>query len=336
MDHPRIWLLLGPRRGDNNQLLALGEALGLPFETRSLDYRRSARMIMRLAPSSIGHLCPESRAWLVPPWPDLVIGIGRRSVPVARWIREQSGDRARLVRLGHPRAPSDWFDLVITTHQYPVPEAANVVRLPLAMNRFARAPEPTAVEQGFLDGLPRPHFLLSLGGTAPMWRLDHDALIEAVRALLARARRERGTVIVIPSPRTPADSLALVESEIGVDGAPGIIAASELRYPVALADADEHFVTADSVSMISEAIATGKPVGLIPVEPDARGHWRLGDDPEDTQLRDPRRFWRHVESLGLAGTVTNPRRGRVGDPVALAIGAIRDRLGPGFAPLEPA
>ncbi len=41
----------------------------------------------------------------------------------------------------------------------------------------------------------------------------------------------------------------------------------EVRYAVLLADADAHFVTADSVSMISEAIMTGKPVGLIAVEP---------------------------------------------------------------------
>ena len=30
---PRIWVLLGPRTGDNNQVLALAEALGLPFDT---------------------------------------------------------------------------------------------------------------------------------------------------------------------------------------------------------------------------------------------------------------------------------------------------------------
>ena len=35
---PRIWVLLGERRGDNNQLLALAEALQLPFQTRTLEY----------------------------------------------------------------------------------------------------------------------------------------------------------------------------------------------------------------------------------------------------------------------------------------------------------
>ena len=81
-----------------------------------------------------------------------------------------------------------------------------------------------------------------------------------------------------------------------------------------LADGDEHFVTADSVSMISEAVVTGKPVGLIPVEPDARGRRRLGPDPDKTRIRDPRRFWAEVEAKGLVGTVDQPETRRVRGP----------------------
>ena len=32
---PLVWLMLGNRRGDNNQLLALADGLGLPFETKA-------------------------------------------------------------------------------------------------------------------------------------------------------------------------------------------------------------------------------------------------------------------------------------------------------------
>ena len=140
---PRVWLLIGRRRGDNNQVLALGEALGVPFETRTMFYKWTARLRMKLFPQGTAHLTPDSRRWLQPPWPDLVIGIGQRTVPVARWIRNQNGGRTRLVRLGHPRARNELFDLVITTRQYPVPPGENVVTLPLAMNRFREPPKPT-------------------------------------------------------------------------------------------------------------------------------------------------------------------------------------------------
>ena len=321
---PRVWLLLGHRRGDNGQLLALGEALGLPFETRTLHYGKLARLRMTLSRIGIGHVTRSSRRWLRPPWPDLVIGIGRRSVPVARWIQRQSGGAARLVRLGHPRAPSAWFDLILTTPQYPVAPRDNVVTLPLAMNRFREAPPPTPEEQVWLDAHPRPHLLLSLGGTAPMWRLDLGALSDAAASLAQRAADEGGALVVVGSPRTPAEAWQVVRK--AAPDAP--VVTREVRYPVLLADADAHFVTADSVSMISEAVLTGKPVGLIAVAPDRRGRRHLsGRDPATTQVRDPRRFWAEMQTLGLVGTVDEPRSGTSEDPVATAVAAVQARLG---------
>lgn len=320
---PRVWVLLGYRRGDNGQLLALAEALGVPFETRTIHYNWQSRLRMKLSRMGIGHVTRDSRRWLKPPWPDLVIGIGRRSVPVARWIQRRSSGAARIVRVGHPRAPSRLFDLVITTPQYPVAPADNVVTLALAMNRFRKPPAATIEEQAWLDARPRPHLLLSLGGTAPMWRLDMDALRNAAATLERRAADEGGTLIVVGSPRTPAEAWNVVR-----DAAPASACVDrEVRYPVLLADADAHFVTADSVSMISEAVMTGKPVGLIAVEPDARGRRKLGNrDPARTRLRDPRRFWAAVQERGLAGTVDEPRSGDVEDPVATAVAAVRTRL----------
>jgi mitochondrial fission protein ELM1 len=324
---PRVWLLIGSRRGDNNQVLALGEALGLPFETRTIFYKRTARLRMKLWPRSIGHLTPAAQRWLGPPWPDLVIGVGQRTVSVARWIRQQSGGRTRLVRVGHPRAPNDLFDLVITTRQYPVPPGENVVTLPLAMNRFRAPPVATLDEQRWLDALPRPHLLLSLGGTAPMWRLDLKALGESTGKLVRRAESLGGTLLVVGSPRTPAEAWTAVGESVGGSPHVAVIEDSSVRYAVALNDADEQFVTADSVSMISEAVITGKPVGLIPVEPDSRGRRRLRADPSETRVRDPRRFWAEVEQRGLVGTVEEPVRGHVDDPVETAVAAVRARLG---------
>ena len=327
-ERPRIWLLLGHRRGDNNQLLALGEALGLPFETRTMNYKWLARLRMKLFDTDIGHLKPATAQQLQPPWPDLVIGIGRRSVPVARWIRDQNEGRTRIVRLGHPRAPSEWFDLVVTTRQYPVPPAGNVVTLPLAMNRFRKPPEPTAAERAWLERLPRPHLLLSLGGPSAMWRLDNAALRLAATKLVRRVEADGGTLIVVGSPRTPTDAWRVVRDSLDSSPKAEIVANNELRYAVLLADADEQFVTADSVSMISEAIMTGKPVGLVPVEPDSRGRRRIGGrPPSETPVRDPRRFWQDVAARGLVGTVDRPARGSFDDPVETAVAALKSRLG---------
>ena len=160
-----------------------------------------------------------------------------------------------------------------------------------------------------------------------MWQLDNAALRLAATKLARRVKRDGGTLIVVGSPRTPADAWAIVRDAVGDSIHTAIVAKNEVRYPVLLADADEHHVTADSVSMISEAVMTGKPVGLIAVEPDARGQRRIrGRSPETTNMRDPRRFWTDVQQRGLVGTVDEPKAGEFDDPVETAVAAIKSRL----------
>jgi uncharacterized protein len=322
---PRIWVLLGSRIGDNNQLLALAEALELPFETRTMSYRRRWIRWLRLFPKQPFLLDRRSRWMLGPPWPHVVIGIGRRSVAVARWIRRKNGGNTKLVRLGNPRADPKLFDLVLTTPQYPVPEGDNVVVLPLSMRRHASVvaqPE----EARWLESLPRPHLLLSLGGVTRYWTLANGVVADCSVRLAERAAAGTGTLIVVGSPRTAPDTLESVKRAVG--GRANVALDPPTRFPVLLADADEHFITADSVSMISEAVMTGKPIGLVPVELDKEGREELGLEQDySSDFRDLRRFWATLEQRGLAGTVDEPRGGVVDDPVEMAVAAVRRLLG---------
>lgn len=322
---PRIWVLLGSRVGDNNQLLALAEALGMPFETRTLHYRRLWALHLRLSPKGIGLIDRRSRRTIAPPWPDLVIGIGRRSVAVARWIKRQNGGRTKLVRLGNPRADPSLFDLVLTTPQYPVPRAANVIVLPLTMGRHRAKPEAQPEEAQWLERLSRPHLLLSLGGVTRFWTIAGDMIADCAVRLAERASAAGGSLIVVRSPRTAPETVETART--AVQGRPNVQIDPPVRFPVLLADADEHFVTADSVSMISEAIMTGKPVGLVPVELDEEGQRELGRERGfSSTYRDLRRFWSGLDERGLAGTVERPVTGPVEEPVDIAVAAVRRLL----------
>lgn len=324
MRPPRIWVLLGPRTGDNNQALALAEALGLPFETRTLAYNPLQALSVWL-PGTALTLDRASRRHLRPPWPDLVIAIGRRSVPVARWIRRRSGGRTKLVRIGHPRIDPALFDLVVTTRQYPVPPGDNVLLLPLAMSRFSQAPEPTAEEAEWLAALPSPRRLLAIGGATKYWDLSGQRVAEAVTKLQERA----GVLIVATSRRTDPAVTQAVRAVLAPSGR--LVEGAFPRFPVLMAAADEIFVTGDSVSMLSEAILTGKPVGLVPIEQDEKGRRKLGDQPQDAgpdaRRRDLRRFWNYLAEEKLIGTVDRPVAARVENPVATAARAVRGLLG---------
>ena len=320
----RIWVLLGPRTGDNNQALALAEAVGLPFETRTLAYNPLQALSVWLPGTSLT-LDRESRRHLQAPWPDLVIAIGRRSVPVARWIKRQNQGLTKLIRIGHPRIDPKLFDLVITTRQYPVPPGANVLLLPLAMSRFSAAPELTPGEVEWFAGLPRPRRLLAIGGATKYWALSADRVAEAVKDLQQRD----GSLVVATSRRTDPNVTEAVREVLAPSGR--LVDGAFPRFPVLLNSADEIFVTGDSVSMLSEAILTGRPVGLVPIEQDDKGRRKLGDEPRevgpDASRRDLRRFWNYLQDEKLIGTVEAPLAADIENPVQTAARAARKLLG---------
>ncbi|MGH6927378.1 MAG: ELM1/GtrOC1 family putative glycosyltransferase, partial [Dongiaceae bacterium] len=126
---PKVWILLADRAGGNGQLVSLAKALGWPHERKAIAYNWLNRCPNIMLGATLATVRQSAADRLQPPWPELVIGASRRSVPVARWIRQQSGGRTKLVHLLHAMAPLDLFDLVITTPQYRLPERSNVLHL---------------------------------------------------------------------------------------------------------------------------------------------------------------------------------------------------------------
>ena len=325
-EDPRVWLLLGSRRGDTNQLYALANALGLPFEAKAVSYNR-LRYLPFLRGAGLSIVSRESRAQIGPPWPELVIGIGYASVHVAREIRRRSGGRTRIVQVGNPRSQVDDLDLVITTPQYWRPAAANVLALPYPMGNPANDVVPTPQEKAWLQAYPRPLRVMAVGGPARYWKLDEDALAGAVRKLAARSAEDNGSLVAVVSPRTTADTRRLL-SEL-LTGECETLAQDFPRFAVLLAAADEIHVTADSVSMLTEAILTGKPVGMIPIARSLRGRilrnlhrFGIGGRP----VPDFPHFWRQLAQEARVGPVEAPVASESKDSVMVAARTVRRLL----------
>lgn len=312
-----VWVLLGQRAGDNNQLLRLADALGLPFRAIELRYNALHLMPPRYLGATLKTLISDSRRAIEPPWPTLVLGIGFRSVPVALAIRKLSGGKSKLARLGNPRLDPSYFDVVITTAQYAVREAPNVIPLPIGIPRSA-TPEPNEQERQWLARAPRPHRLLLIGGNSFMWALSPRSIARAAAKIAGKG----GSLIAVRSPRSERRVIATVEKTIRAPAHSNFP-----RYPVLLADADEIYVTGDSVAMISDAVATGKPVAIVRPTLTLTGRLlyaaaRLTGRP--VPIRDIRGFIESVLESGLAGTVDKPIAGHLqADPLSLALTAIR-------------
>lgn len=300
----RIWALLGARAGDNDQVLALAEAIGLPFETKRLEYNRLRHLGPRLLGRSLLSLAPKSRSIILSePPPDLTISAGHRSVAVVRALRHRSGGRTRSIHVGFPRISPGHFDLVIATPQYPIADHPKLLRVPYALTRTAtRDVEPSDVAK--LETLPRPRALLIVGGPTLFWKLDEPLLLHTLSEMLKEAEKAPGSVLVTASPRTPKPLRESLRRTLEASSVPSLLASpgKPPRYPALLGGADSIRITADSVAMTSDAIWSGKPMALTPVVKStlARLVMPLMDSLGlSLYPQDLRRFWREIGKLGV-------------------------------------
>jgi mitochondrial fission protein ELM1 len=265
-------LLLGQKPGDNGQVQALAEALGWPYESRRFVYRRTELVTNRLLGPTLAGVVGSRSSTLEPPWPDLVISAGRRNEPIARWIQRRADRRVRLVHLGRPWASLDRFDLIITTPQYLLPDRPNVLRNAVPLHRItaARLAEAGATLEPHLAGLPHPYIAVLIGGNSGDFNFDPPTAARLGRRASAMAMAVGGTLLITTSARTPAEAAAAFEAAI--DDVPARLfhwtsEAADNPYLGYLALADAFIVTADSVSMVTEACVTRKPVHIFdPVE----------------------------------------------------------------------
>lgn len=320
---PRVWVLLGRHGGDNAQLLALAAGLGWPFEARRVAFNRVSGMPgLLLGPTRLG-LARDGSDALAPPWPDLVLFAGFRCVSVARWIRRQSGGRSKLVAVGRPRAPLHLFDLVISTAQYELAPAANLLRNTLTLNR----PEPERLRQAAeawrerLGALPRPRTALLVGGDTRR-RSVGAAWGEALAAAVNTHRRKTGgSIMATTSPRTPAAVTDALDARLAAPRhffrwQPN----ADNPYSAYLALADAFIVTGDSASMLSEACWSGRPVFVFAPADDA---------PQAARAASPLPAW-----LVRAGLLT-PERNMAAFRAALVAAGLAQPLGAATAPDRP-
>jgi mitochondrial fission protein ELM1 len=261
---PRVWLVTGYRAGERSQVLALGEALGWGFELKELSYRKSEFRTSLFRGSDLRGIRLNESTPLNPPWPDLVISAGMRNEPVGRWICAQSGGRTRLVHIGRPWARPERFDLLITTPQYRLPERDNILHNTTTLHqvtaqRLAREAERCAPRYAHL---PPPYTGVILGGDSGPYTLGPRTAAEIARRASALVQGQGGSLLVTSSARTTPKALAAFERHLSVacDIYRWRAGDSENPYFGILGLSDTLVVTADSISMLSEACATGKPV----------------------------------------------------------------------------
>ena len=264
---PRVWVVDAYRAGEQKQLRALAASLGWPYLVVSLKYRKWEIKTNLFRGRDLRGVDRARSSPLSPPWPDLVLSAGMRNEPVCRWIKEQSGGHSKIVFIGRLWADPAHFDLVVTTPQYRVPARSNVLKNDLPLHRVNRQALALAAEQWAprLQYLPRPYIAVNIGGNSGPYAFGRRAAQRLMRDAGALAEARGGSLLVTSSARTPAAVLDIVARQ---DRVPMHFYRWRPKdpdnpYQGFLALADELIVTADSIAMLSEACATGRPLHMF-------------------------------------------------------------------------
>ena len=277
---PAVWTLTDGAPGNEMQVGALAETLGWPV-------RRLRPMLSPLADlpfmglgAHLRTLAPESgdRRALAPPWPELLIVSGRRVGAVARWVREQSRGRTRVVALGAKAAtPPEQVDLAVTPKGamlFPHPQRFEIDR-PLVPR--VRAESMPNRWRSRIDSIPGPHLVFLVGSGTRRLGLDRRSA-EALGRLVAESAAGLGASVLISASRH-ADPEVFEGCVRGVGGAAFVHRATrdqrddERAWPVLLETADLFVMAGLGEATLSEICATDRPVFLSPQRPVSQGLW---------------------------------------------------------------
>ena len=270
-DNDACWVVTPGHAGMENQALALAEAVGLPFSIKRVKPRAPWTWLPPgWWPAPLSALGDASDT-IAPPWPALLISCGRRAVPYSLHVRKASGGATRTVHIQNPQTALTGFDLIVPpAHDHL--QGPNVFETAGSLHRVNRSllEHEAAKFAAKLKHLPRPLVTVLIGGTNSYYRLTPDVMEKLAGQLTELARTGGYGLAITPSRRTGDANIKALRAAL--ENAPAEIWNFEGDNPYFgyLGLADAILVTCDSVNMITEACATGKPVHVIELDGGSR------------------------------------------------------------------
>lgn len=254
------WIISDGTSGMEVQSVALAQALGIEPEIKRICPSR----LLRTFPSLGGFRMVAPSAGgdpLTPPWPDLVIGCGRRNAGAVLAMKRRSGGHSFAIQIQDPRIDPARFDALIVPEHDPA-RGDTVIVTTASLNSIARV-DLGAEAQRFADiiePLPRPRVLVAVGGATRRQKVQEPLVNLFVTNLQHLC--ENGYGLMITTSRRTPPRLAQRLSVLGQNEAATYFwnGQGENPYLGFIGAADAIVVTSDSVNMVSEACSSGKSV----------------------------------------------------------------------------
>lgn len=267
----KVWAVTDGRAGIEAQALGLAEAIA----RRTLTQIDVKHVMLRspwswlpsgFVPAPRQTLTAESDP-IAGPWPDVWIGCGRASIPLSMGVRAWSRRRTFVVQLQDPRVNPREFDLVVPPAHDGL-DGQNVMPILGACHRVTQDKLASALAEYpvVLEDLPGPRIALLIGGKSKRQDIG-AARAQTIAGQMADLVRATGGSLMATLSRRTGDAARLqFRARLAPHCALFYEGDGPNPYFAMLAAADAIVMTPDSVSMPSEAAATGKPIHFLEVD----------------------------------------------------------------------
>ena len=266
-----LWVLLDSRMG------SVGQARGVvgfldkekyEIVEKNLEYTKLSGLPNFLRGKTLVGLTPESKKQIVAPFPDMVLSISRRTVPVARYIKKQNKS-SKLIQLMHPgKTGLKEFDLaLVPEHDKNKKAYSNVSYVVGAPHRITdkvlqEAQQKWAPE---FENLPKPLTAVIVGGAIKKKEFSIENASDLGNKIRMIKEKTGGSILITTSRRTGSKAEKIIMDTLKDIPAHTFLWGEKKENPYMgyLACADNIVVTGDSVSMCCESCGTKKPVFIF-------------------------------------------------------------------------
>ena len=203
--------------------------------------------------------------------PDLIISCGRKSI-IPSILLKKKNPNVFTIHIQDPKVNFKNFDAIIA------PEHDNLTGDNIYSSKgaihYITETEINKAKPYLMKNIKNDKVVaLILGGPNKYYSFKTDQLIKIFNLIKSNFISKGYKVVVIPSMRTPKNSIELAEKEMSSCGYV-VKSVDKQAYLSSYGLADYVVVTCDSTSMISEATTSGKPIFVAHMKP-RRNNYRF-------------------------------------------------------------
>ena len=189
--------------------------------------------------------------------PDLIISCGRKSVIPSIFLKRQNSN-IFTIHIQDPKVRFENFDAIVAPEHDNL-KGDNIYTSKGAIHYITEL-EISKAKQYLVEKINSEKIVsLILGGPNKYYSFNDDQIINIFNQIKSIFVSKGYKVIIIPSMRTPKETINLAIKEMGSSGYV-VNKVDKQAYLSAYALANYVIVTCDSTSMISEAATSGKPI----------------------------------------------------------------------------